>query len=67
MDKPSLRMLVKGRADKMAKKEEEGYLLEREFLGQISVEEMLIRIVRAHQKQDGAPACGQEGSRSGTG
>ena len=34
-------MLVKGRADKMAKKEEEGYLLEREFLGQISVEEML--------------------------
>lgn len=51
----------------MAKKEEEGYLLEREFLGQISVEEMLIRIVRVHQKQDGAPACGQEGSRSGTG
>ena len=35
----------------MAKKEPAQYIVEREFLGKFSVEELLIRIVKSHVKK----------------
>ncbi|MGI6011510.1 MAG: hypothetical protein ACOX8H_08460 [Ruminococcus sp.] len=35
----------------MAKKEPAQYIVEREFLGKYSVEELLIRIVKSHVKK----------------
>lgn len=36
----------------MAKKEPAQYIIEREFLGKFSVEELLVRIVKSHVKKD---------------
>lgn len=36
----------------MAKKEPVTYTVEREFLAKISVEELLVRIVKSHLKKD---------------
>lgn len=35
----------------MAKKEPAQYMVEREFLGKFSVEELLVRIVKSHLKK----------------
>ena len=35
----------------MAKKEPAQYIVEREFLGKFSVEELLVRIVKSHVKK----------------
>ena len=35
----------------MAKKESAQYIVEREFLGKFSVEELLVRIVKSHVKK----------------
>ena len=38
-------------ADNLAKKEPAQYIIEREFLGKFSVEELLVRIVKSHVKK----------------
>ena len=35
----------------MAKKEPAQYIVEREFLGKFSVEELLVRIIKSHLKE----------------
>lgn len=38
-------------ADKLTKKENTQYTVEREFLSKFSIEELLVRIVKSHAKQ----------------
>ncbi len=38
-------------ADKLTKKENTQYTVEREFLSKFSIEELLVRIVKSHVKQ----------------
>uniref|UniRef100_UPI001A9BC411 hypothetical protein n=1 Tax=Oscillospiraceae TaxID=216572 RepID=UPI001A9BC411 len=40
-----------GGVDNLAKKESAQYIVEREFLGKFSVEELLVRIVKSHVKK----------------
>ncbi|MBS4979996.1 MAG: hypothetical protein KHZ72_01280 [Lachnospiraceae bacterium] len=46
----------------MGKKEHEKYMVEREYLSKISVEELLVRIVKSHLKkvvESGEDSCRQ--------
>ena len=43
--------VYKRQADNLAKKEPAQYIVEREFLGKFSVEELLVRIVKSHVKK----------------
>lgn len=42
----------RGEGEKIEKKES-SYVIEREFLGQITVRELLLRIIRAHRRKAG--------------